>query len=110
MISMIRSVPAIPTLAGMDEAAARAERPTSLRSLLGGLADSPHDSEPIWIHLPLAEAERLSPSLQMPRFCETLRCQSQQRTATTFHALIRVVGEADCVWVACADCTRLMLE
>src|ERR1700681_433814 len=110
MISMIRSAPAIPPVAGMDQAAARPERPTSLRYLLGGLADSPHDAEPLWIHLPLAEAERLSPSLQMPRYCETLRCQSQPRTATTFHVLISVMGEADCVWVACADCTRLMLE
>jgi len=107
---MIRSAAAIPTIEGMDGALARAERPAGLRNGPQRVGAAPLDGQPIWIHLPLAEAERLSPSLQMPRFCETLRCQSQQRTATTFHALIRVVGEADCVWGACADCTRLMLE
>ena len=100
MISMIRSVPAIPTLAGMDGVAARV------------LAGSPSDRQPIWIHLPIAEAERLSPSLEMPRYCEARRCQSKQRTATTLHALISPVGEAEAesVWVACAECTHLMLE
>src|ERR1700730_5899507 len=93
MISMIRSAPAIPTVDGMDELAAPAP-----------------DGRPIWIHLPIAEAERLSPSLAMPRYCETLRCQTKQRRATTFHALISVAGEADCVWAACAECTELMLE
>jgi hypothetical protein len=84
-ISMIRSVLAIPTVAAMDEA-------------------------PVWIHLPIAEAERLSPNLEMPRYCEALRCQSERPTATTFHALITGHGRAHSIWVACADCTGLMLE
>jgi hypothetical protein len=92
----------------MDEAPARAGRLTWLG--LQGPAAAPLDGQPIWIHLPIGEAERLSPSLQMPTYCEALRCQSKRRTATTFHALISSVGDADSVWVACAECTRLMLE
>lgn len=107
---MIRSGPAIPTVAGMDEAPAPAGRPTRLRSGLPSVAEAPRDDQPIWIHLPLAEAERLSPSLDMPAYCEALRCQSRQRMATTFHALISGAAEADYVWVACAECTGLMLE
>lgn len=70
MISMIRSVLAIPTVAGMDEA-------------------------PVWIHLPIAEAERLNPNLEMPRYCEAQRCQSELRTAITVHTLITGHGEAN---------------
>ena len=110
MISMIRSGPAIPTVAGMDEAPAPAGRPTRLRSGLPSVADAPRDDQPIWIHLPLAEAQRLSPSLDMPAYCEALRCQSRQRTATTVHALITGHGEANLIWLACAECTVLMLE
>jgi hypothetical protein len=108
MISMIRSTAAIPTIEGMDEAPARAERPTRLRNGLLGVA--PLERQPIWIHLPIAEAERLSPKLEMPRYCETLRCRSKHRLATTVHALITGHGEANLVWVACADCTGLMIE
>jgi hypothetical protein len=108
MISMIRSTAAIPTIEGVDEAPARAERPTALRNGLRGVV--PLERQPIWIHLPIAEAERLSPNLEMPRYCETLRCRSKQRTATTFHAVIGVPGQPDYVWVACADCTGLMIE
>jgi hypothetical protein len=108
MISMIRSTPAIPTIEGMDEAPARAERPTALRNGLRGAA--PPDRQPIWIHLPLAQAERLSMNLEMPRYCETLRCRGKRRTATTFHAVVSVRGRPDYVWVACADCTGLMIE
>jgi len=82
----------------MHEAPARAGRPTPL------------DGEPIWIHLPIDEAERLSPGLQMPRYCETLRCKSRQGKATTVHALITGYGEANLIWAACAECTRLMVE
>ena len=110
MISMIRSAAKIPTVEGMDEALARAERPAGLRSGLRGVAAGPLDGEPIWIHLPIAQAERLSPNLEMPRYCETLRCRSKQRTATTVHALITGHGEANLIWVACADCTGLMIE
>jgi hypothetical protein len=112
MISMIRSGLAIPTVAGMDELPARAGRPTKLRSGSHRVAEAPLDGWPIWIHLPIAEAERLSPSLEMPRYCEARRCQSKHRTATTLHALISPVGEAEAesVWVACAECTHLMLE
>jgi len=110
MISMIRSAAAIPTIEGMDGALARAERPAGLRNGPQRVGAAPLDGQPIWIHLPIAEAKRLSPNLEMPRFCETLRCRSKQRTATTFHALISVPGRPDYVWVACADCTGLMIE
>ena len=43
-------------------------------------------------------------------YCEALRCHSKRRPATTFHAVIGVRGEPDQAWVACADCTGLMLE
>lgn len=82
---MIRSALAIPTVAGMDKA-------------------------PVWILRPIAEAERLSPNLEMPRYCEAQRCESEQRTATTIHTLITGHGEANLIWVACADCTGLMIE
>jgi hypothetical protein len=88
----------------MDEAPARVGRPIRLRR------GRPRDRRPIWIRLPIAEAERLRPSLQLPKYCEALRCRRKRRRATTFHALIRVPGEADYGWVACADCTGLMIE
>jgi hypothetical protein len=88
----------------MDEAPARAGRRIGPRRSL------PRGGRPVWIRLPIAEAERLSPSLKMPKYCEALRCHSKQRIATTFHAVIRVPGEADYAWVACADCTGLMME
>jgi hypothetical protein len=94
----------------MDEGLARSGPPTRLHSGLPSVAGAPRDDQPIWIHLPLAEAERLSPSLDMPAYCEALRCQSRQRTATTVHALITGHGEANLIWVACAECTRLMVE
>lgn len=101
---MIRSAPSVPSLEGMDEAPARAGRPIGPgRYLTRG-------SRPIWIQLPLAEAQRLSPSSEMPRYCEARRCQSKQRRATTFHAVISVGREPDYAWVACADCTGLMIE
>jgi len=99
---MIRSAPAMPNLEGMGEAPARAGRPIKLRRGL------PREGRSIWIQLPIAEAERLN--LAMPRYCEALRCQSKQRTATTVHALITGHGEANFIWVACADCTGLMIE
>jgi hypothetical protein len=101
---MIRSVAAVPILEGMGEAPARAERPISLGRRLA------RDGRPIWIHIPIAEAERLSPILDLPEYCEALRCQAKRRKATTFHAVIGSAGEADYVWVACADCTGLMIE
>jgi hypothetical protein len=69
-----------------------------------------HDGEPYWIYLPIAQAPLPSRGLEWPRYCETLRCQSKQRTATTFHAVINAPGEPDYAWVACADCTGLMME
>jgi hypothetical protein len=83
----------------MGEAGARIGRATKLRL-----------SEPIWIRQPIAEAKLLNPHRVMPRYCEALRCQNQRRAATTFHAVIGVRGEADYGWVACADCTGLMIE
>lgn len=108
MISMIRSTAAIPTIEGMDGAPTRAQRPTALRNGLRAVA--PLDGQPIWIHLPIAEASRLSPNLEMPTYCETLRCRGKRRTATTVHALITGHGEANLIWAACADCTGLMIE
>lgn len=70
----------------------------------------PRRSQPVWIRLPIAEAKLLTGRGAMPRYCEALRCQSKRRSATTFHAVIDVRGEADYAWVACADCTGLMLE
>jgi hypothetical protein len=65
---------------------------------------------PRWTHVPIAQAQLLSSGLEMPRYCESLRCQGKRRPATTFHALINVPGEPDRAWVACADCTGLMTE
>jgi hypothetical protein len=94
----------------MDEAPARAGRPTRLWRSVRAVADAPLDGQPIWIHLPIAEAARLGPSLEIPRYCEAQRCQGKRRTATTVHAVITGHGEADFIWGACADCTGLMLE
>jgi hypothetical protein len=91
----------------MDEAPARAERLMGLRH---GRGAAPLDGQPIWLHLPIAQAERLSQSLEMPRYCETVRCRGKRRTATTFHALVTRHGQANLIWVACADCTGLMIE
>lgn len=88
----------------MDESRACAGRPTTPRRRLA------REGRPIWIRLPIAEAERLSPSLEMPLYCEAQRCQSRRRRATTFHAVISRQGQADYAWVACADCTGLMIE
>jgi hypothetical protein len=107
---MIRSGLAMPTFEGMDEAPARAGRPIRLRRRLRSVAEASLDRRPIWILLPIAEAERLRPSLEMPRYCEALRCRSKEQTATTVHALITGHGEANLIWVACADCTGLMME
>jgi hypothetical protein len=68
------------------------------------------DRQPRWIHLPIAEARRLSSGMQMPSYCETRRCRGKRRPATTFHAVIDSPGEPDWAWVACADCTRLMID
>jgi hypothetical protein len=67
-----------------------------------------HD-EPRWIHLPIAEA-RLSSRVELPKYCETLRHQGTRRTATIFHAVVNVPGEPDRVWVACVECTSLMMD
>jgi len=101
---MIRSAAVMATLVGMDKAPARARRPFGPRRSL------PREARSIWIQMPIAEAEGLSPSLEMPRYCEALRCQSTPRRATTVHALIAGNGEANFIWVACADCTGLMIE
>lgn len=68
------------------------------------------DDQPRWIHLPLAEVRLLSSRVKMPRYCESLRHQGKRRTATTFHAIINVAGEPDRAWVACAECTSLMMD
>ncbi len=99
---MIRSAAAMATLGGMDEVLARAGRP------VGPRRSPAYEARSIWIQLPIAEAGRLS--LALPRYCEALRCQRKRRTATTVHALITGHGEANFIWVACADCTGLMIE
>jgi hypothetical protein len=68
------------------------------------------DGQPRWIHLPIAEAQLLSSRVELPTYCETLRHQGKRRTAATFHAVVNVPGEPDRVWVACAECTSLMLD
>ena len=83
----------------MGDARTRAEESTRLRR-----------SQPLWIRLPIAEAKHLTAWRVMPRYCEALRCHSKRRAATTFHAVIGVPGEPDYAWVACADCTGLMIE
>ena len=94
----------------MDDAPVPAGRLKALRLRLRRVAEARHDGQPRWTHLPIAQAQLLSPWLEMPSYCETRRCQSKQRTATTFHALVDVPGEPDRAWVACADCTGLMIE
>jgi hypothetical protein len=94
----------------MDDASAREERPTRLQSNLHGSAEACLDGQPRWTYVPIAQAQLLSPGLEMPRYCESLRCHGRRRTATTFHALINVPGKPDRAWVACADCTGLMME
>jgi hypothetical protein len=69
-----------------------------------------HAGQPRWIHLPIAEALLLSSGVELPRYCETLRHRGKRRTATTFHAVINVPGEPDRAWVACAECTSLMMD
>jgi hypothetical protein len=83
----------------MGDARARAEESTRLarRQLL-------------WIRMPIAEANLLIRWRVLPRYCEALRCRSKRRAATTFHAVTGVPGESDYGWVACADCTGLMIE
>ena len=78
----------------------------------GRRAASKHsdDGESRWIHLPIAEAHLLSARVEIPKYCETLRHRGKWRTATTFHAVINVPGEPDRAWVACAECTSLMME
>ena len=75
-----------------------------------GSGKHPDDRPARWIHLPIAEALLLSSREEIPRYCETLRHQGKRRIATTFHAVINVPGEPDRAWVACAECTDLMMD
>jgi hypothetical protein len=52
----------------------------------------------------------MNPSLAVPAYCEAARCPGKKRQATTLHAVISEPGTADYRWVACADCTGLMIE
>lgn len=73
--------------------------------------DEPADrGRPFWIYLPIVQAQLPDRRLEWPRYCESQRCQNKQRPATTFHAVINPPGEPDCAWVACSDCTGLMME
>ena len=70
----------------------------------------PDDGQPRWIHLGIAEAQRLSSRVELPRYCESVRHKGKRRIATTLHAVINVPGEPDRAWVACAECTSLMMD
>jgi len=70
----------------------------------------PDDGKPRWIQLPIAEAELMSSRVKIPRYCETLRHKGMRRSATTLHAVINMSGEPDRAWVACAECTSLMMD
>jgi hypothetical protein len=70
----------------------------------------PDEGQPGWIHLPIAEAQLLSSRVEIPRYCETARHQGKRRIATTFHAVVSVRGEPDRAWVACGECTSLMMR
>jgi len=70
----------------------------------------PDDRSARWIHLPIAEAQLLSSRVKIPRYCETVRHQGKRRIATTVHAVINVPGDLDRAWVACAECTSLMMD
>ena len=69
----------------------------------------PDGGQPRWIHLGIGEARRLSSQVELPRYCESLRHQGKRRIATTLHAVINVPGEPDRAWVACGECTSLMI-
>jgi hypothetical protein len=83
----------------MGDARARAGESTSLAR-----------RQPLWIRMSIAEAKLLNPWRVLPRYCEAQRCRSKRRAATTVHALITGHREANFIWVACADCTGLMIE
>jgi hypothetical protein len=102
---MIRSALAIPRL---KETQMMAEPIHETRRVGQAAATSASDGQPLWIYVPIADSASASWRLARPRYCESLRCQGKQRTATTFHAVINVPGNPDYAWVACADCTGLM--
>ena len=104
---MIRSALAMPRL---EEIQVISEAIRARRRGWQMADEHPNDGRPFWFYLPIAEAPRPGRRLAWPRYCETLRCQQKQQTATIFHAVINVPGEPDCAWVACADCTGLMME
>lgn len=68
------------------------------------------DGRPHWIQLPIAEARLLSSLVEFPTYCETPRHQGKRPTATTFRAVVNARGEPDRAWVACAECTSLMMD
>jgi hypothetical protein len=95
----------------MDEAASmisNAALGIRLTRLVGD--DDPDGQQALWIYLPIAGAALVVPELEMPRHCETPRCRTRGRAATTFHALLNRQREPDSAWVACDECTGLMLN
>jgi hypothetical protein len=56
-----------------------------------------------WILVPIEK-------LGIRGFCETTRCHGRAVVATTFHAVIDAPGRSDQGWVACAECTGLMMQ
>jgi hypothetical protein len=79
------------------------------RGLAGGLQHL-DDGQARWIQWPIVETRLLTSRVEMPAWCESLRHQGKRRTATTFHAVVNVPGEPDRAWVACAECTSLMMD
>ena len=61
------------------------------------------EGEPRWVYVPIMHVARRG-------FCETSRCQGSAVVATTFHALINIPGKPNQDWLACAECTRLMMQ
>jgi hypothetical protein len=104
---VIRSALAIPRL---EEIQVISEAIRESRRGWQAADEPPNDGRPYWIYLPIAQAPLPGHPLEWPRYCETLRCQNKQRKAAAFHAVINMPGEPDCAWVACADCTGLMIE
>jgi hypothetical protein len=83
----------------MGDSRTRVEEPTRLGR-----------GQPLWFQIPITEAKLLAPWRELPRYCEALRCRRKRRAATTVHAVITGHRETNFIWVACADCTGLMIE
>jgi len=97
---MIRSALAMP---GLQDSRVIPEPIREIRRAWRVADKHPTDDQPLWILLPIAQAQLPSQPPRIPRYCETQRCQGKRRAATTFHALIDIPGTPDYAWVACTD-------